>query len=198
MTVFSKVGPLIAAAVLLSGNVNAKDRDKVLFLDASAGYSLIPYNKLGDWTQSSELDDNALVYGGALGFRLTDNYFFTLNYQKNALNSVEVDHMYATANFRFRFKRSSFAPYAGLIGGISVLHWKTPPVETDNPVEDSTSALWGVQFGDEYLLSDHWQLYGAYQFTRAVHETKIVGEGSVEYKDTHVLVVGIRFGFIDP
>lgn len=198
MTLFVKIGSAILAAVLLSGSVYAKDRDKVIFLDVSGGYSQHEYSTSGALTDVSEPDENGIVYGGALGYRLTDNYFFTLNYAKNALENVEFDNMYISANFRFRFRRRSFAPYAGLIAGASIMHWDTPPVKTEASVEDSTSLLVGAQFGTEYLLSPHWQLYGAYQYTKVSHTTKIVDEGSIKYNDAHTLVLGLRFSFIDP
>jgi opacity protein-like surface antigen len=198
MTLFVKIGSAMLATVLLGSSVYAKDRDKVIFLDAGGGYSQHQYSTSGTLTDVSEPDENGIVYGGALGFRLTDNYFFTLNYQKNALENVEFDNMFLTANFRFRFRRRSFAPYAGLLAGASIMHWDTPPVQTVTTVEDSTSLLVGAQFGTEYILSPHWQLYGAYQYVKVSHKTKIVDEGSIKYNDAHHLILGLRFGFIDP
>jgi opacity protein-like surface antigen len=198
MTLFARAGLLTTAAVLLSGGLYAREWDKILFLEADGGYGVSRYNKSGDLFDVSEPDKYGAVFGAGLGYRLTDNHFMTLNYQRNALDSVTFDNVYLSANFRFRFKRSDFAPYAGVLAGMSTMHWSTPPVKTEGPVEDSTAFLWGFRIGDEYLLSRYWQLYGAYQYMNASHKTYIAGRGSVEYTDTHMLIAGIRFSFIDP
>lgn len=195
---FARVIFLMTATALLGGSAYAKEWDKVFFLEADAGYAIFPYKQYGYLDEVNNPDSDGIAFGAGLGYRLTDNYFFTLNYQRNDLGSVVFDNAYVSANFRFRFKQSSFAPYAGALAGISNMHWNTTPISTAGTIDDSSAYLWGIQFGEEYLLSKHWQLYAAYQYTEARQTTTIVGLGSIEYKTTHMLKLGVRFSFIDP
>lgn len=193
-----KIGFLIVLAVLIGNPVIAKEWDRKFFLDLNAGYSFSPYKFSGDMQSIDKLDENAVVYGAGLGYRYSDNYFFTMNYTQQKLESIEFNNFYASANFRFRFKRSSFAPYIGLMAGMSTMHWVTLPVSSTSPVKDSTAFMWGVQVGDEYLLTRWLQIYGAYQYTNAIHKTEIIGLGTVEYQANNSLIVGVRISFIDP
>lgn len=184
---------------LLSENVlNAKEWDKVLFVEANAGYSFLPYRYSGNKEEINPPDEYGIAYGGGIGFRASDNYFFTLNYTQQDLESVEFTSYYASANFRFRFRRSAFAPYVGLLAGMSTMHWKKLPVASQSPVDDSNAFMWGFQVGDEYLLTRWLQLYGAYQYTNAMHETEIVGMGVVKYQANNALILGLKISFIDP
>lgn len=187
---------MTAAAALLSSSAYAQ-WDKVLFLEANAGYGISPFSKSGNLDNAREPDTNGVVFGGGLGYRVTDNHVLTLNYAKSAYENIEFDNIYLSANFRFRFKESALAPFVGLLAGVSTMRWSTPPVKTNESVKDSTSAMWGVQIGEEYLLSKHFQLYAAYQFTKASHKTSITGMGEFEQNDSHNFIAGVRFSFID-
>ena len=168
-----------------------------VFVDISTGLSHSPYSKkdISGNININSLDENGYLYDLALGYRVNDKVFSTLNYQYSKLNEIDFDEYYVTLNYQFDYKLN---PYIGILVGKSILHWNEDPLNSSQ-IKDNTSGsfMYGIQTGLEYEISDNISFIPKLMYTRTDHGTNLISSAQsyIEHDDHVKLLFGFRYSF---
>lgn len=180
--------------ILLSLNLYSSD----CFVDISTGYSNSPYVKK-DITGSiniNDLDENGYLYDLAVGYRINDKLFSTLNYQYSKFDDIDYDNFYITLNYQFE---SSLKPYVGLLVGKSFLHWNKDPLNSSQNIDwTSGSFMYGLQVGLEYKINENLTFIPRVLHSRTDHGTNLISapaQSYIEHDSKTQVLFGLRSGF---
>jgi predicted porin len=183
--------------VLLSLNMFASDLDN-FFVDVSAGLSNTPYSK-SDSSGSiniNKLDENGYLYDLALGYRINDKLFTTLNYQYSKFKEIDFDDYYVTLNYQFNHE---LKPYVGVLVGKSFLHWNKDPLNSSQTKDYmSGSFMYGIQTGLEYQISNNISFIPKVMYSRTDHGTNLISSPArsyVEHDSKTQVLLGVRYSF---
>ena len=189
---------LILLTIFLISSLYSNDVLERTFLDISTGYSNAPYTK-NDKTGNisiNQLDKNGYLYDLAIGYRINESVFTTLNYQYSKFKQIDYDDYYITLNYQFDY---SLNPYLGILLGKSYLHWNKDPLNSSTIKDiNSGSFIYGVQAGLEYKISNNISFLPKILYTRLDHGTNLISlpaSSYLEHKNRYQILFGLRFWF---
>lgn len=132
------------------------------------------------------------------GYSFDNGIFFSLGVLRSLDNDVVFTNAYATANYRFD-PINDFAPFIGLVGGVSMLTWNTSPIsDIVSSKSNSFSTLYGSQIGLIYVNCSNINLFASYQYLILEHTSDVsilTSSSEIQHNSMHNLNVGLGFNF---
>jgi len=174
--------------------------DKLLdssFVGLSTGYVYADNEKDGSIEPDYKLDNSAMSYGVELGYRASENIFYTMNYSKYYFESRSFDNYYLSANYLFDLGKDKFSLYVGAIGGWGSILWRDDPINSIETSEKrSENYLVGAQVGFEYTIKEDLFLYYTYIYSYSPQDTLLYETTTISDSHRHNGVIGFRY-YID-
>jgi len=173
---------------------------KDFFLFASGGISLFNTeikHQVDTTFVKGYADDKSAVFEIGIGYKINENLFTELAYQRSMLDIADVDSGYLSLNYQF--SDSMLNPYVGILGGYSKLKWDKRPYNmlvNENLI--STSFLYGVQTGLNLSIPDTNNFYitAKYKYIRLDHFMNIRSNmATIEHNSVQNLLLGIKYEF---
>lgn len=202
-----KISKYFPSAELINTNKNQSQDDKNKKIEQknnfhvgiSVGYSTAASTLSGDETKIETKPETAgLSYLVNGGYTFDNGIDWSLAYMLASTGDLSYTNIYTSLNYQFD-NFDNFVPYVGLIVGYSSLTWDISP--TTNPERpDSTSAMYGLQAGFSYPLSDSMFLTSSYLASMMDHKANILDDSdatvaSIEHGLMHTVLFGVEFQF---
>lgn len=135
-----------------------------------------------------------------VGYDISDDYMFSLNYMRVDSSDLVFNNMYATFSYKFD-KISNYLPHFGLSLGSSALSWNTSPLEQVSPGSnnDSETYIYGSEIGLSYIGYKNFSPFVHYHCMFMGHATNLkqdtVNTSKLEHKTLHTLLFGLTYNF---
>jgi len=177
------------------------------FIGAGIGYGMTPstHEIVSGTVEINTPTDTGLSYTIDSGYTFENGLVLSFAYMNVGNSDMSFNNIYGSLDYKFGPYYENLSPYIGVLGGYSMLKWKTEPlkVTVDNDSNnDSTSFFSGAQFGIMYDIFDSFSLYTAYQFMLMGHVANLdltkLGEGAkskLQHNTIHNLNFGLRMNF---
>lgn len=168
------------------------------FLELSTGLGYTPYSKkdLVGSIETKSLDKSTYLYHIAMGTKIKENIFSSINYQRSNLTGIYIDDFYVSLDYKLDNKVN---PYLGLILGKSYLNWKIDPInDSKNKDYTSQSFLYGIQTGFDYPVSKSISFSPKITYLITKHKTNLRSLPAISYirhNERFNLYLGFRIAF---
>jgi opacity protein-like surface antigen len=171
---------------------------KDLFVFAAGGGAFFDVkSKLasGDSFIQGALDDTGVVFEVGAGYKVNENIFMELAYQRSALEIADVDTGYLSINYLF--PETVLNPYVGVLAGYSRLKWsQRPHVMILNEDLTSDSGIYGFQAGADIALSESLSFGVKYQYIVYDHFMDIQdGRSTIAHESAQNILAGLKYSF---
>jgi len=141
------------------------------------------------------LDDSATLFEAGLGYYFMPNIFVTASYQRSTLDIVHLNNYFASISYQL--SDIFLKPYIGILAGYSQLEWDKRPYRW-LPDEKFISgfAMYGVQAGVEYDITENLSVIGKYQYIKHSHSMDILrGRNIIDHNSAQNFLLGVRYAF---
>ncbi len=167
-----------------------------IFVDMAFGYGKIEIQNSVDESKltNNTLDENGINFKIGIGYRWTQELYSQLELDKMDIDNSDIDSIYASLNYRF-FK-TNFKLYLGIMLGASQLKWQSSPVKNyhGNKIDSSLQSLYGVKFGLSKTIYKDTEVFVSYRLFKVDFKTIVEGD-EIYHKLINSLIVGVRYDF---
>lgn len=164
------------------------------FVGLNAGYAFSQSSKEGSIEPNFEIEDSGPLYGVEIGYRASENVFYSMNYSKLYFESRSFDNFYLTANYIFDLEKEKFSLYVGALAGSSSILWREDPVDAvDSSERRSSNYLVGAQVGFEYTINPDLFLHYSYVYAYSPQDTLLYDTTTLADNHRHNFVIGFRY-----
>ena len=151
----------------------------------------------GDVPLNFRLDQRSINYGAEIGYYFTENLFTAINYQLTSLDNIDFKHTFVSLNYKFD-DIYFISPYVGVLGGYSMMTWRSNPIDSANTSSSTSSFMGGAQVGSEIAVYKGISLYAFYRYILIDYTTSLktdTGQKEIKHSSEQNLNAGIRYRF---
>jgi len=142
--------------------------------------------------------DDGETLGLGVGYEINDRWNLMLDYTVTDADEVDIDQILLSLNYRLALPQKGLSAVMGVVAGEGKLDWNDQPSFSDSRFDDLSTrqSLYGVQFGFNYDLAEHWSTGLMYQYFEQKLKTNLAtdfGRLDVEHKNPQYLLFSLRY-----
>jgi len=148
---------------------------------------------------SFDPEDDGDTFGLGVAYEITSHWFVQLDYTHTDADDVDIDQVFLSLNYQHPLFIDNMKGMIGVVVGEGRLDWNDQPDFADSRFDDldDDEALYGIQLGLNYDISEHWSTSLTYQYFDQDFKTNVEtpdeGRAEFEHSAHHYVLFGLRF-----